>query len=423
MAQWGRNDQGVTANSSTTKETSNGAPMGLWSRVKGGGEVASVRSDGANAHFGNTSSGSRAAVDVTLFGNTTVGAFIPGKAVGVFAVNAAMMASTGGNVVIAYVTSGGSGYQANAAVTLTVTNGGSGAVVNAHANTSTNAGRIDSLLISTPGAGYVTSPTVAIAAPGAINIAANTNTIPVPAANNITANTAGVVNNALLITSANTKWNVNDHLYYGVPASNTAIPGLTGNSYYYVAFANSTGIQLSSTVGGSVITLSPGTSSSGETHTVTGDASFIKVTTANSYWQIGDRFYYGVPTSNTAFGGLSSNSYYYISFANTTGIKIANSPTGANLTFGVTTIPTASSPETHTIKGDTATGYVDVNTDNPLVTHVGWVLRTEGTGGRAGRVHYETLVAMHSIGQSGTTATGVTGPSNTVTSNTVDQYV
>lgn len=37
-----------------------------------------------------------------------------------------------------------------------------------------------------------------------------------------------------------------------------------------------------------------------------------------------------------------------------------------------------------------------------IIPHAGWVLRTEGTGGRAGRVTYETLVAMGSIGDSGT---------------------
>lgn len=31
------------------------------------------------------------------------------------------------------------------------------------------------------------------------------------------------------------------------------------------------------------------------------------------------------------------------------------------------------------------------------ITHAGWVVRREGTGGRAGRVQYETLVAMGSI--------------------------
>ncbi len=34
---------------------------------------------------------------------------------------------------------------------------------------------------------------------------------------------------------------------------------------------------------------------------------------------------------------------------------------------------------------------------SPRPTHVGWVLRTEGSGGRAGRVQQETLVAMGSM--------------------------
>lgn len=34
---------------------------------------------------------------------------------------------------------------------------------------------------------------------------------------------------------------------------------------------------------------------------------------------------------------------------------------------------------------------------NPRITHAGWVLKTEGTGLRAGRVTYETLVAAGSL--------------------------
>lgn len=34
---------------------------------------------------------------------------------------------------------------------------------------------------------------------------------------------------------------------------------------------------------------------------------------------------------------------------------------------------------------------------NPAIPHAGWVLRTEGSGGRAGRVQHEVLVAMSSI--------------------------
>lgn len=37
------------------------------------------------------------------------------------------------------------------------------------------------------------------------------------------------------------------------------------------------------------------------------------------------------------------------------------------------------------------------DTEADGIAHAGWVLRTEGTGGRAGRVFYETLVAGSSI--------------------------
>jgi hypothetical protein len=80
MPLWGRNDQAVTANGTTTAETSSGAPIGTYTAVKAGG--------GANAHFGNTSAGSRAATDVAMFNNATPGAFLSGTAVGVFGVSA-----------------------------------------------------------------------------------------------------------------------------------------------------------------------------------------------------------------------------------------------------------------------------------------------------------------------------------------------
>lgn len=37
------------------------------------------------------------------------------------------------------------------------------------------------------------------------------------------------------------------------------------------------------------------------------------------------------------------------------------------------------------------------DTEADAVPHSGWVLRTEGTGGRAGRVQYEVLVASGSM--------------------------
>jgi len=84
MSSWGRNDQSVTANSTTTRVTSSGAPIGTYTLVKAGG--------GANANFGNTS-GTRASADVNLFNNATPGAFKSGIATGVFGVSATEMSN------------------------------------------------------------------------------------------------------------------------------------------------------------------------------------------------------------------------------------------------------------------------------------------------------------------------------------------
>ena len=296
MAQWGRNDQAVTANDVTTVETSTGAPIGTYALVKGD-QVTRV--NGANAHFGNTSPGTRALVDSTMFGNTTMGAFIPNMAVGVFGVDAAEAGTTSGVIAEAYVTNPGSGYGANAAVTITVTNGGSSGVVNAYAN---SIGRISQIKIQTAGSGYITDPTIAVAAPALVVFNGNTN-----------------VSGALITTASAGKFVAGDKVTYAGNASSTPAP-LVDSTAYYISFANSSVVALAATSGGANITL---TDASGDTSTA---------------------------------GGA-------------------------------------------TIRGETATGYVVVGgAKNNGLTHAGWVLRKEGTGGRAGRVQYETLVAMGSLG-------------------------
>jgi hypothetical protein len=72
-------------------------------------------------------------------------------------------------------------------------------------------------------------------------------------------------------------------------------------------------------------------------------------------------------------------------------VTLATAPNGdtIDLTKGLT--------ETgHSLRGETATA-VAVLTERGYTegaAHAGWVLRTVGTGGRAGRVQFETLVAM-----------------------------
>ena len=303
MPLWGRNDQAVTANSTTTKESSNGAPIGTYALAKGD-QVN--RTDGANAHYGNTSIGSRAYSDSNMFENTSIGAFQANMAIGVFGVDATEMGFNSGPLGLARVTYGGTGYSANATVTITVTNGGSGAVINAFANTTAGyGGKITALNVSSNGSGYINDPILTISAPSALNIIANTTGV---------SNTADV----LLLATANSRFQAGDRLYYGVPTGNTAIPNLVGNTFYYVTFANTTALAVSATKGGTNVDIATTVAVAGETHTLTGDTA--------------------------------------------TGIVIAR---GAK---------------------------------NGGVAHAGWVLRKEGTGGRAGRVHYETLVAMGSLG-------------------------
>ncbi|NBO36895.1 hypothetical protein EBU91_05120, partial [bacterium] len=51
----------------------------------------------------------------------------------------------------------------------------------------------------------------------------------------------------------------------------------------------------------------------------------------------------------------------------------------------------------HTLTGQTATAVPVISSANRGIPHAGWNLRTVGSGGRAGRTQYETLVAMGSM--------------------------
>jgi len=241
-----------------------------------------------------------------LFGNTTVQAFknnnvAMNKGVGQFGLDATEIRVSGNAAVQQYIiTFAGSGYAANAAVTVANTSGGANTVL---ANSTVATGRVTAVTANVTVGGYTSVPSVTIAAPAAINI---------------TANSTGFSNTAdtLLISTANSKLLVGDKVYYTVPTNNTAIAPLTGNSYYYVVAANTTSVKISATKGGTAIDLTDArVTNPGETHTLTGETA-------------------------TAVAILTERGY---------------------------------------TKG---------------AAHTGWLLRTVGTGGRAGRVQYETLVAF-----------------------------
>lgn len=123
-----------------------------------------------------------------------------------------------------------------------------------------------------------------------------------------------------------------------------------------------------------------------------GANNIIRLASASSF-VANDPVTYTVAAGNTAVGGLVSGTKYYVQFANDTVIALSTTPSGSRIVL------TKSFTETgHSLQGDTATATAIVGgASNKGVAHAGWVVRKVGTGGRAGRVQYETLVAMGSL--------------------------
>jgi hypothetical protein len=122
---------------------------------------------------------------------------------------------------------------------------------------------------------------------------------------NISANTLGVdsIENTIKLNNANTIFNEGDYFYYIVPTNNTAISGLTGNTTYFVSFANATDFALSETSGGSNIDLTESRETS-EQHNV---------------------------VISSPIKGLTPNTVYYVSYSNTTSLSLSNSIGGNDI--------------------------------------------------------------------------------------------
>ena len=239
-----------------------------------------------------------------LFGNTTVGAFTAGEVVGQFGLGVAEISVTGNTAVAQYIiTNAGSGYNANAAVTVANTTGGADTLA---ANSTVAAGKVTALTANgTTIRGYTAAPAVTIAAP------------------------------ALIIFNGNT--------------------AVTPN-------------------------------------TTTG--AFIAISTANSFLAVGDKLVYAGNVTSTP-ATLTDTRPYYVSFANTSGIKLSDNPGTANINFAKASGDNTTAGGA-TLQGETATATAVLTGRGYTkgAAHTGWVLRTAGTGGRAGRVQYETLVAF-----------------------------
>ena len=169
-----------------------------------------------------------------LFGNTTTGVYAACTVIGVYGVSAAEAQVTGTTLAEGVFTFLGSGYTANAAVTVA---SGAGTM-----NTTTDSdGRLLFLTVNSVGSAYTSAPSITIAAPTALFFNANST---VTTSNVLVGN--ATTKGFLRIGAANVAAFANgDLVRYTVAAGNTALGGLATATDYYVAVVNSTSIQLS----------------------------------------------------------------------------------------------------------------------------------------------------------------------------------
>jgi hypothetical protein len=118
---------------------------------------------------------------------------------------------------------------------------------------------------------------------------------------------------------------------YTANVGNTAIFGLSNNGVYYVAYANTTGIKLISNLGNTTA-INVATSLAKTFNANTGVSSnFISIPT--NVFTNGSMLVYGVSNGNTALSGLTNGTTYYAVYANSSGLALANSINGSNVSI------------------------------------------------------------------------------------------
>lgn len=154
--------------------------------------------------------------------------------------------------------------------------------------------------------------------------------------NTATFNTTDQVNSNtdfIAIAGADVSYPANSYVRYYTNNGNTALTGLSNNAFYFVATANSTGVTLSSTAGGANIniTQSSNVATFNSNTDVNGTANFITITNANTLFANGDQVRYLTTSGNTAVAGLTNNALYYVRYANSTGLALSETSSGANV--------------------------------------------------------------------------------------------
>lgn len=334
MALWG-NDDSKTA-TGTANISSNGFVNGTSTVFQSEAKVGDFISMANNDYLIISITSNTAAQVIGRYGNTSVpavanAAYIlsekpkytlwdatsDGGSNNVYGVDTTEVRVTNGAVREVVFTSRGSGYTANATVTIA---GGVGATTEATGNAQSNSsGRIAAINFTNNGIGYTVPPTITVSAPSKIFFNGN-----------VTGGSV-VLGNA---TSDSTMFKL-DNGYIALGATNTAF------------LAN------------------------------------------------GDIVQYLVLASNVAIGGLTNAASYYVYKINTSAVALYTKTTAGDTFINLSSV-SATAQANHSFTGETAVVSAVLSGFRGHA-HAGWVRRTVGTGGRAGRVQEETLVAMGTI--------------------------
>jgi hypothetical protein len=113
----------------------------------------------------------------------------------------------------------------------------------------------------------------------------------------------------------------------------------------------------------------------------------------------GDQVKYYKVGAGTAITGLTDATVYYAIVVDANTFKVATTAANATAGTAIDLTGTGNNAQYFDLIGyTTATAVATLGSGGGHgITHAGWVRRTVGTGGRAGRVFYETLVAGGSI--------------------------
>jgi len=185
-------------------------------------------------------------------------------------------------------------------------------------------------------------------------------------------------------------------------AGNHCVVGRTASATAAVSGGKVSGVTMAVT--GSDYTSAPTVTIAQETHNFNAETAVAangEITIASHTFVVGDYVQYS-DGGGVKIAELTDDAYYYIAEIASNKVYLAATNGGAKITL------TDGPDQNHILKGEQATGTASLGLGGASGdgggrkrdmqgAHLGWVKRTVGTGGRAGRVHYETLVAASSM--------------------------